>query len=357
MTMQSLIDRQISDGGIGGGIALPKGVLDVYDTLRIASVRGLTIGGEAPLATELRWLGPPDLPMFDIDCCQDVLLENFSIAVGAGKKLLAAAWIQNGVGGTGPNANPDLESSRVSCSNIVVRGRGSLGGGFHVKLFDVNMDVKNDHHSFDRVTVSGYTGAAFTLEGRNAKNLGFDRCNCNGWFDETQTGQYAIDTATHLNQGGAFHWSKGSAIGHKQADFKIGDRNDTIKIDGLYSEKSARMLQMLDYDKGAGAACPVLLENYRFADNTPELVASGGEVIECEAAGPLNMIACKIGSGGPGQQLRIRYEPPTLPGAFNFVGNAIANDGDGQIFTASPPTMPYKPVNLGYRDGAWRPLP
>jgi hypothetical protein len=104
---------QISEGGIGGGLSLPKAVFEVHDTIRIASVRGFKLGGHAPLATDLRWLGPADRTMFDIDRCQDILLEDFSISVGAGKQLLAAAWIQNGVGATGPKAAPSLERART----------------------------------------------------------------------------------------------------------------------------------------------------------------------------------------------------------------------------------------------------
>jgi hypothetical protein len=354
--LQDLFDAQISEGGIGGGLRLPKAVVEIHDTLRIASVRGFRFGGQAPVATELRWLGPEDRPLFDIDRCQDILLEDFSIAVPAGKKLLAAAWIQNGVGASGPKAAPGLESSHVSWRNVLVRGQGNLIGGFHVKLFDVAKDIKNDHHSFDAVTVTGYTGAAFTLEGRNAKNLGFDRCHCIGGVKHERVGKYAIDTATYPGHGGAFFWNKGSVIANGEADFRIGDRNDTIKIDGVYSEKSARMLVMPDYDDGAGAACPVLLENYRFAASDPTLLPLDREIIFCQSVGPLSMIACKMGSNQPGEQLRIRYDPQPPPGAFNFIGNAILDDGEGPVFTASPPTMPYENGNLAYRDGSWRPL-
>jgi hypothetical protein len=113
------------------------------------------------------------------------------------------------------------------------------------------------------------------------------------------------------------------------------------------------MLEMPDYRPGGGAACPLVLENYRFA---AELAAEDGEVIQCRAAGPLSMIGCKMGSTIPGMQLRIGYDPRPAPGAFVFIGNAIANDGDGHVFTASPPTVPYETANLGYRGGKWGPL-
>jgi hypothetical protein len=354
--LQDLIDAQISEGGIGGRVGLPKGIVEIDETIRIASVRGFTLSGQAPMATELRWHGPPDRPMFDIDRCLDILLEDFSISVGADTTLLAAAWIQNGLGATGPKAAPSLESSHVSWRNVLVRGQGKLVRGFHVKLFDVTKDIKNDHHSFDAVTVTGYTEAAFTLEGRNAKNLGFDRCHCIGGIKGERIGKYAIDTATEPNRGGAFFWHKGSVIANGEADFRIGDRNDTIEIDGVYSEKSARMLIMLDYGTGAGAACPVLLQNYRFAASDPTLLPIDREIVQCQSVGPLSMIACKMGGNLPGEQLRIRYESHPPPGAFNFIGNAITDDGEGPVFTASPPTTPYESGNLAYRDRAWRPL-
>jgi hypothetical protein len=366
--LQDLIDAQISDGR-GGAVSLPKRVFDVDETLRIENVRGFKFAGQAPLATELQWQGRDDCPMFILDRCQDILLEDFSVTVGAGKGMAAAAWIQNTPVENAKELSRPPNTSHVWWRNILVRGLGRLERGFHVRLVDPEIDQedededeeferdkKNDHHSFEGVTVTGYRDSAFTLEGRNAKNLGFERCHCIGMFDNKQLGNHAVDTSTHPNHGGAFHWRSGSVIGHRMADFKIGDRNDTIKIDGVYSEKGARMLQMFDYGTGAGAACPVLLENYRFATNNRALVAGDGVIIDCEAAGPLSMIACKMGSNLKGQQLRIRYAPNPKPGAFNFIGNAIGNDGDGYIFTASEPTMPYKEGNLGYRRGSWRPL-
>jgi hypothetical protein len=355
LSLHELIDREIRVGGIGGQVLLPS-VLEVRETVRVAGVRGLRISGLAPLASELVWNGPADIPMFDIDCCQDIFLEHFSISIAPGTTLLAAAWMQNGRGGSGEKAMRGLESSRVSWNNVVVRGQGNLDGGFHVKLFDARKDIKNDHHSFHAVVVSGYHQAAFTLEGRNAKNLSFDRCQCVGMAAKRRVGQYAVDTGTVPGQGAAFHWSRGVVGGNAMADFRIGDRNHTIGIEGVYSEKSGRLLVMPPFSPGGDAACPVLLENYRFAAATPELVAEDREVVQCEAAGPLTMIACKLGSAAHGQQLHIRYAPPTAPGAFTFIGNAIANDGNGHVFTASPPTMAYQHTNLGYRHGGWRPL-
>jgi hypothetical protein len=370
--LQDLIDGQISQviGGVlsGGVLSLPKVVVDVSETLRIENVRGFRFGGEAPLATELRWQGDEESPMFILDRCQDILLEDFSIAVGPGKKLVAAAWIQNTPLGDAHEAAVRPNTSHVMWRNVRVRGEGRLARGFHVRLVDVDVDEedesdnependkKNDHHSFHDVTVSGYTEAAFTLEGRNAKNLGFDRCHCIGQMEGGRRGNYAIDTSTHPNHGGAFHWSSGSVIGHGRADFRIGDRNQTIKIDGVYSEKSARMLEMPDYGPGASAACPVLLENYRFAANNPGLVDKDGVIIDCEAAGPLSIIACKMGSNIEGQELRIRYAPNPKPGAFIFLGNAITNDGPGDVFTGSKPTFAYIGANLRYRGGEWGPL-
>ena len=89
-------------------------------------------------------------------------------------------------------------------------------------------------------------------------------------FDRHRTGKYAIDTSTYLGRGAAFFWSDGLAIGHEEADFKIGECNDTIKIDGVVSEKSARMLQMLDRDADGTVAYPLLLKNYRFGTGDTE---------------------------------------------------------------------------------------
>jgi hypothetical protein len=373
--LQQLINDQIDARRVGGGVLLPKGEFVVEKKLEIARVRGFKFGGQAPLATQLRWAGPDNEPMFLLDHCQDVLLEDFSITVADGKDLLAAAWIQNSpppdeAGESGRVPNEDVpeaaagpETSHVWWRNVRVIGKGRLTRGFHVRLVDPDMDEKNDHHTFEGVTVTGYKHAAFALEGRNAKNLGLDRCHCIGHEDESgeRISRFAVDTAgdaqepTEWNRGGAFSWSRGSVIAHAEADFRIGDRNDTIKIDGVYSEKGSRMLQMPDFGPGAGAACPVLLENYHFASR-PEFEVPDGEVVQFESVGPLSMIACKLGANIKGQQFRIRYAPRPGPGAFVFSGNAVGNDGDGHVFTAALPTTPYETVNLGFRGGRWQPL-
>jgi hypothetical protein len=364
--LQSVINAQIKDG-VGGGVSLPKGEFVVTDTLEIVRVRGFKFGGQAPLVTQLRWAGPDDRPMFRLDRCQDILLEDFSVIVGGKNELIAAAWIQNT-----PVAEWEVPTSHLWWRNVHVIGNGRLTRGFHVMLVDPKKDEKNDNHTFEGLTVTGYTHAAFALEGRNAKNIGFDRCHCTAHVKdverphevekirkEDRIGKYAIDTAREVkggfewNHGGAFFWNNGAVIAHAEADFRIGDRNDTIKINGVYSEKSNRMLEMPKYGTGGGASCPVVLENYRFAG---QYAADDGEVIQCEAAGPLSMIGCDMGPGPNDNQLRIRYAPRPAPGAFVFIGNAIANDGNGHVFTASPPTMPYENANLGYRGGKWGPL-
>jgi hypothetical protein len=172
------------------------------------------------------------------------------------------------------------------------------------------------------------------LEGRNAKNIGFDRCHCTAYVKDVERphevekirkqdriGKYAIDTARQAdtgfewNHGGAFFWNNGAVIAHAEADFRIGDRNDTIKINGVYSEKSNRMLQVPRYGTGAGGSCPVVLENYRFAG---QYAADDGEVIQCEAAGPLSMIGCDMEPGPNDNQLRIRYAPRPAPDPTPF---------------------------------------
>jgi hypothetical protein len=365
--LQQRINEQIGDDRVGGGLSLPKGEIVVGDTLEIVRVRGFKFGGQGPLVTQLRWAGPDDRPMFRLDRCLDVLMEDFSIIVSGRKELLAGAWIQNT-----PVTEWEVPTSHVWWRNVHVIGQGRLTRGFHVMLVDPKKDEKNDNHTFEGLTVTGYKHAAFSLEGRNAKNIGFDPCHCVAHVQgverpheaekirkEDRIGKYAIDTARQAetgfewNHGGAFFWNNGAVIAHAEADFRIGDRNDTIKINGVYSEKSNRMLEMPDYRPGGGAACPLVLENYRFA---AELAAEDGEVIQCRAAGPLSMIGCKMGSTIPGMQLRIGYDPRPAPGAFVFIGNAIANDGDGHVFTASPPTVPYETANLGYRGGKWGPL-
>jgi len=186
---------------------LPKGIVDVLETLRIENVRGFRFGRQAPLATG-------DSPLLILDRCQNILLEDFSTAVGAGRKLMAAARIQNTPLGHAGEAAGRPNTSHVTWRKMRVRDDGQLVRGLRVRLVDVDVDEedesdkependkKDDHHSFEGVTVSGYTESAFTLEGRNAKNLGLDRTHCIGQMPDGRRGKYAIDTSTHPNHGG-----------------------------------------------------------------------------------------------------------------------------------------------------------
>jgi hypothetical protein len=177
--LQQLINDQINGQRVGGGVSLPKGTFVINKTLEIVRVRGFTFGGLGPLATQLRWAGRDDEPLFLLDRCQDILLEDFSITIDQGKELLAAAWIQNSpmAHESDPNrpvANDDEsdsgpDTSHVWWRNVRVIGGGRLTRGFHVRLVNPDEDEKNDHHTFEGVTVSGNKHAAFVFEGRNAR--------------------------------------------------------------------------------------------------------------------------------------------------------------------------------------------
>jgi hypothetical protein len=82
--------------------------------------------------------------MFFLDRCQDVLLEDFSIAVGPGKALLAAAWIQNTPLGASEEAAGRPNTSHVTWRNVRIRGEGRLERGLHVRLVDEDVDEEDE---------------------------------------------------------------------------------------------------------------------------------------------------------------------------------------------------------------------
>jgi hypothetical protein len=375
--LQAEIDAQISAGGLGGTVEVPSGEIRVSNTINIQQVRGLVIRGKGAIATDLNWVGPRDLPMFRFNRTQGCFLERVSITARKANPLLEGVRIEQGdLDNSDPKHWANLTSSLMTVRDVIFRGRGALGIAIRVHLFRVEDDAKNDHHRFERLQISGCTYAGLVLEGRNAKALHLDQVVMSGTISDVEICRYGVLTVANMsptslmadgnpgtigdpavnggkpvyNHGASFTVIGGQMAGNTVANVYIGDRNEALVLQGIYSEKSARWLVVPDYEVGSAGAFPVKLIgcSYTKNRNTPTDL----EVVQFFADGPLEIDTCSFGQRNPGEQLRIRYEPNVKPGTFSMRNSAISNDGDGNVFVGDVPNNgDYPVVNRGYRAG------
>jgi hypothetical protein len=377
LDVQAEIDAQISAGGLGGIVDLPSGEITVSDTINVQQVRGLVIRGRAAIVTDLKWEGPSDRPMFRFNRTQGTILERLSITARQAYPLLEGVRIEQGtIDNSDANHWPDLTSSLMTARDVIFRGQGALGIAIRVYLHSLEDDAKNDHHRFERLQISGCTYAGLVLEGRNAKAIHLDQVVMSGTISDAEVCRYGVLTVANMcptsmmadgkpgpigdarvndgkpvfNHGASFIAIGGQLAGNTLANVYIGDRNDELVLQGIYSEKSGRWLVVPDYEQGSVGAFPVKMISCRYSKNrnTP----SDLEIVQFYADGPLEIDTCRFGQRTPGEQLRIRYAPNVKPGTFSMRNSAISNDGDGNVFVGEVPTnCDYPMVNRGYRGG------
>jgi hypothetical protein len=379
--LQAAIDALVAARGIGGVVDVPRGQFLISTTIDVQQVRGLIIRGQGAIATDLRWVGPPNLPMFRFGRTQGCYLEHVSISARKTAPLLEGVRIEQG---PSDRKRPmrTLNSSLMTVRDVVFSGQGALGTAIRVYLAKNGPDAKNDHHRFERLSIRGCTYAGMVLEGRNAKALHLDQVVMAGGRTAADTGagsnavcQYGVLTVANMSpmsmnsngspgpigdpevnggeplydHGASFTAIGGQMAGNKVANVYIGDRNDELVLQGIYSEKSGRWLVVPRYGQGAAGAFPVKMVGCRYSanKNTPR----DREIIQFLADGPLEIDTCRFGQRNPGEQLRIRYVPNIAPGSFSMRNSSISNDGDGNVFVAEPPSnADYQVINRGYRN-------
>jgi hypothetical protein len=350
--VQAWVDAAIGPGGIPlKEVTLPAGTIDVPDTINVTNVFGLVIRGAAgPIGTELRWVGEDERPMWVLNRTQWVSLENFSIRASPDKELLEGVRIQQGPDAVGPSSWPGLDSSHCTLDRIVFRGGGHLGTA--VRVYVHGDDIKNDYHRFSNVQCSGFTYAAFKLEGRNAKAIILDRC-----LIQSLDGKYGIDTvrggAPPMVPGplpppkgtfnsGAQVFCYGVNIVGVQCAVRIGDRNGNFSIEGGYSEKCGRLLLVPGYGTGSGGPCAISIKDFRFALGE---TTAGVPLVECHG-GSLSIVDCTIGHFDEGP---VTFQVDTQ-GSFRFEGNFVAG---GAIFTDHTPDG--APSEWGKKNRVYKP--
>ena len=338
--IQALVDRARAADGIGRGIRLPAGVCGISDTIRIHGVVGFTLSGAGPMATRLRWSGPEDRPAVLFAKALRGSARELTIETAPGHTLDTAIQIQQGPDCDGEAGCSDANfSSGVFLDRIHVRGQRRIVNGIRVALYSQDQDRVNDRHRFQNIHVALVTGYGFVLEGMNAKQILLSGVSCSGG----RVTRACVTTATVAGHSAAFQWHGGMSTGMVEADFIIGGCNDTLMIQGLYSEKSTRFLLVQD---GEGELhrnmpYPTVIEGVRWASGP--FTAEDGEIVRFRSIGPLSIRSSSFGRNAPPSPIRFVFAPQTasgaeFPGGFAFEGNYVgATNAD--IFPAAGPTF------------------
>lgn len=310
--IQGAINAVRRSGDIGTTVELPAGNFEVDQTLVIEHIAGLTLRGQGPFATQLQWNGPDNGVLLELINANRCKIERLSLMPAPGKSLGTAVnlWQKD---------DPRFDkwtSSQCVFEFVSIRGQGRTANGIHIQ-FD-GADRKNDHHRFRDVTVAGFTETAFRMDGQNAKAALFDGCVIRGVRTAGTVGVMTGRPPTRGKEhpGGSFHWFGGSITGCTEC-FRLLGRNDTIIINGIYSEKCERFL-VVDLPKPQ-LRFPVTLSGVKFNTN---FVAADGEVVQFNAGGPLTIQSSDWGVWDRKKPCRFRISREARDAAI-FDGNWV----------------------------------
>lgn len=369
-----------------GRIELSAGVCTIHKTISIAAKRGIVVQGQGTEQTTLRWVGDDQSPLLYLQRTADSVFSNFAIYAGAGKTLHSGIDIDNDCNDPVRCGNKQAQGVGIVSTNnrfndIAIWGHsGTLDYGVRVLVDKGGLGTCNDKHRFDGVKVGKYRESGFLLEGINGKQIVFTGCNCSGYNqkDVAASGKSCVSTKCesrancNAQSSASFSWFGGGALGHRVADFILGGNADTIRIAGLYSEKS-RMLLYKEHNNSFGnRSFPVIVENVQFASHfvdQPGWQNSGGLIVEFSAQGPLimrgNSLGTIMGDGYKPFGICFRGNSKRKGGTFVFEGNALATPlanpfaGDPAKDCRYPTTQASNLVlTKSYaQGGTWEPMP
>jgi hypothetical protein len=229
VSLQDAIDSSITGAGanrVGDRIELGKEVIDLHQTLDIASSEGGAAGVRVEgrgRATKFRWLGPESGPVFRFSDGSGCELAGITIEF----VNPAGVVVQMLDSGSGP-----VRSSRNTLRDIHVPDASGktqtfwwIGGG---------ADQKNDLMRGYDLDVSGCE-IGLLVEGRNSLNHELYGC----LFKGRSSGKTGIRTAN----GGSVRMFGGALVQFAESVFDIDTRNGVALIaSGVHVEKCARLL-------------------------------------------------------------------------------------------------------------------
>jgi hypothetical protein len=299
------------NAAVRGTLLLPSGMCIISSTIAItATIHIIGAGGganELYAGTTLQWTGASNVPMIDLQGIQDSVFEEFLIQATAAHPL--AIGIRSiTTAGKLSNAN--------KFQHMYMNGTTmGLGKGFAF-VAGSGGDNNNDENTFEDVTVSNFTKAAWSFE--HSQSMAHRLNNCRYYGASGQTNQYGVTTALGPSGfGGNFIWHGGFGCCVGESDFYLGmPSTSAILISGGNFESSARLLKTWS---NGGNGFVVTIEGTRWAGN---MLAADGKAIIYTLQGPLNLIGNTIGEY-PANPLQIYIQDWATPMVANAIGNNI----------------------------------
>jgi hypothetical protein len=304
----------------GGILFVPPGVYKITDTLTVSNVSGFQLWGSGASDNfnqcTFEWAGAADRTMFLMQDCSRCCFRDFRVKSSPSLPLLVGIRSENGPGAITPKSN--------RYDNVHMDGGNNGGllkaGWYHAQ--GAGGDANNDFSSFFKCSVQNYDNCGWLFYHSQSKGHRFQDCDARAANANTQAIGVSAGNDVHAGtsvNGGGFHWYGGTMSRNLTADFYIGTPNDSVIIDGVNSENSARFIVV---GGPTAALMPLAIRGVRWA-HAGNLAA---DKFFCNIShpGPVVIEASKFEDQSPGNAMQIRFNPsPAQRGQIALIGNHI----------------------------------
>jgi hypothetical protein len=318
---------------------IPAGRYDVSSTLTVANVSGFAlVGAGSPDSsvggTVLHWAGGPAAPLLLVRDVNRGWFEHFTIKSSPSAPLYRGIQVENG-------ANVLFSTKENTFVKVGIDGTsaGGLTNAGFCHAQGAAGDSDNDFATYIDCQVANYDNAAWLFLHSQSKAHLFIGCtarvNAGAGKIGVSTG-YDPSTETRVN-GGSFHWYGGGMSRNAIADFYVTVPNDTLIIEGLNSENSARLLHVAG---PTGAPMPTSIRGVRWSHVGH--IADDRFFIYAAFPGPVMMEQCRIEDFTPGNEQRVLLAPGgTTPGRLVLTGNYLETTAQNPVAIAGTHNATY----------------
>jgi hypothetical protein len=286
--LQNKIDAAITNMR-GGTVDIPADDYELKRPLRVPHTRGLVIRGSSQFASVLHiHFGEEHATRAVLECTNstNVVVEHLGVICESRVECAIRLARDNPAKGI-----PTMSNHTYRHMNIELNGRAQygvrIGGGD---------DQNNEHHTFDKIDVKGFTESAFRQEGLQSKAVTYRDCRWEG----RHAGRFGIDT----RGGGSLraYGCKGGQV--MEADYMLGRPVDNILIEGFDHEGSRRLVTT------TGPSATPWVVSVRDGRWDTEYLADDGWFVVFLDAGPLALERLMITTHGrPTRVLHFSYAP------------------------------------------------
>jgi len=242
---------------------MTPGMSDVVltDTYRLRDQDGGTI----PYARYI-WRGPPNVPVFSLENCRDVVSERIDVVCERPCEAIMICERTRRTSGTIPSTMHGFTRWRVQANGLVDRGMWCRA----------TIDGNNEHMEFHANWFAGVR-RPFVFEGQQSKHHRL-----------THNIVERYEVAVSADSG--FHW-EGGTIAVGGVAFRLTRVGDPVSIAHVGIEATSRILET---SGPTTASQPVTLDDVRYE---ADQLHTDGDAIVVRHAGCLNLLHSRLGGG------------------------------------------------------------